>query len=389
MPIVFVHGVNNRKDKTFRDNEEGRSGFLRRIVGPSLGLGPGEIKMFNPYWGDEGAKFSWGMAVLPTLKEGHESFGGSLDGFTQADIHTMELLPDAGQTTDIVDLARKNLVVAVDLAYGSALARIKNQELAEGLAESFQRAMSYAETNPNPEWLTQAQPKNFVDLLNNAIEPREWESAGAGEIFQALKEGASRLIHLLPGAGTEVAYAFTRKKLNETVTRFAGDAFVYLAKRGTKDDPGPIVKIVMDALRKAQQEMSTSGKDKKLIVLVHSFGGEIVYDILTHFDPSIQVDCLVSIGSQIGLFEEMKLYLASDQGIGLGRIIPKVPKPPNIGKWLNVFDTNDIFSYQASAVFDGVEDFAYDTGYGALGAHGGYFLRPSFYVRLAKRLAHL
>lgn len=124
-------------------------------------------------------------------------------------------------------------------------------------------------------------------------------------------------------------------------------------------------------------------------MLVHSFGGEIVYDILTHFDPSIQVDCLVSIGSQIGLFEEMKLYLASDQGIGLGRIIPKVPKPPNIGKWLNVFDTNDIFSYQASAVFDGVEDFAYDTGYGALGAHGGYFLRPSFYVRLAKRLAHL
>jgi hypothetical protein len=37
MPIVFVHGVNNRDGEAYRENEAGRNGFLREVVAPALG----------------------------------------------------------------------------------------------------------------------------------------------------------------------------------------------------------------------------------------------------------------------------------------------------------------------------------------------------------------
>jgi hypothetical protein len=45
-----------------------------------------------------------------------------------------------------------------------------------------------------------------------------------------------------------------------------------------------------------------------------------------------------------------------------------------------------VLSYRVAPIFEHALDFSYDTGYSALQAHGGYFLRPSFYTRLAARL---
>lgn len=53
---------------------------------------------------------------------------------------------------------------------------------------------------------------------------------------------------------------------------------------------------------------------------------------------------------------------------------------------MQVTTTNDVLSYQLKPVVDAVTDFSYDTGYSTLGAHGGYFERPSFYRRMAARL---
>jgi pimeloyl-ACP methyl ester carboxylesterase len=156
--------------------------------------------------------------------------------------------------------------------------------------------------------------------LNYVAEASQEESFGAGGILDSLKEGLSRLVNAAPDATTALAGSLLRKKLNTTVTRFAGDAFVYLARRGTKDAPGAIVKTVLDALRNAQA--ARTADDDKLVVIAHSFGGEIMYDILTHFDPTIQLDGLITVGSQVGLFEEMKLYLASR---------PNLPPDPPAG----------------------------------------------------------
>ena len=122
-------------------------------------------------------------------------------------------------------------------------------------------------------------------------------------------------------------------------------------------------------------------------MIAHSFGGEIVYDILTYFDPTLTVDCLISVGSQVGLFEEMKLYVVSQANLPPNPPLGRLKRPDSIKRWLNVLDTNDILSYLIEPIFDGVNDFHYDTGYSSLSAHGGYFMRPSFYKRLALRLS--
>ena len=38
MPIVFVHGVNNRDGEAYRENEQARDAFLKEIVAPTLGV---------------------------------------------------------------------------------------------------------------------------------------------------------------------------------------------------------------------------------------------------------------------------------------------------------------------------------------------------------------
>ena len=383
MPIVFVHGVNNRAGDEYRDNEIGRNSFISEIVGPALGLSPESLRISSPYWGGNGAKFRWNMAVLPDASESIEKFGA--EGDAEAFGRTVELLTEAGVKGSVVQNARTDFAGTVDLLFGSALAAVGSEENGRELAQAYRIARKYAEKNPTPEWLNEVTDDNFADVLNQRAKAPGEESMGAGGILDQLKEGLSRIVSAIPSVGSSVAVGLARKKLNATVTKFAGDAFVYLARRGAAEAPGKIVEIVLSELH-AASAAKTDGDDK-LIVIAHSFGGEIVYDILTKFDPGLSIDVLITVGSQVGLFEEMKLYLASDDMYPDDAGHAKVPMPSNLKRWLNVFDPNDVLSFLAEPIFAGVQDFKYDTGFSTLQAHGGYFLRPSFYSRLAARLS--
>lgn len=383
MPIVFVHGVNNRDGQAYRENEHARNAFLREIVAPALGLAPESLSLFSPYWGRFGAEFAWNMAVLPEPDEAFESFGTDADA--QARGRVAGLLAEAPEKGDLLTRARSDFAAAVDLLYAAAMAGAASEDAARDLARSYTRAAEYARQTPQPSWVATATEGNFADQLNHAADASGVETFGAGGILDALKEGLSRLVNALPDAASSLALGLLRHKLNATVARFAGDAFVYLAQRGTKEAPGAIVRCVLDALQAAHS--TRVGGDDKLVVIAHSFGGEIMYDILSSFAPTLPVDCLVTVGSQVGLFEEMKLYLASRPDLPPDPPQGRVVRPAALGRWLNVFDTNDVLGYQLEPIVSGVSDFRYDTGYSTLSAHGGYFMRPSFYRRLAARLA--
>jgi hypothetical protein len=385
MPIVFVHGVNNRNGKAYNENESSRSGFLREIVGPALGLSPDNLQLFSPYWGGEGAKFAWDMKVLPDQNAKFETFGaGSVDE-AFGSVVTVVAESNLDGSLSLVENARKDFVGVVDAVYAAAMAGAMSEEQSRDLARSFMLASEYAAKNPSPAWLSTAKDSNFIDQLEYEAQVTAEESFGAGGILDSLKEGASRLLNALPDAGSSLAGRLVRKQLNTAITTFAGDAFTYLARRGTKNDPGKIVEIIRDTLQLAVESKNTD--DDKLIVIAHSFGGEIVYDILSHFAPELEVDCLVTVGSQVGLFEEMKLYVESKSDVPPNPPNEKLPRPLKLKRWLNIFDLNDVLSFRIEPVFADSSDFAYDTGYGALSAHGGYFLRPSFYKRLAARLS--
>jgi hypothetical protein len=125
-------------------------------------------------------------------------------------------------------------------------------------------------------------------------------------------------------------------------------------------------------------------------------GGNIVYDILTHYRPGIAVDLLVTAGSQIGLFKELSLYQEdapmnggpSTGGPGAtGNTPPRVAKPTAVDTWLNIFDPMDVLGFAAEGVFTGVQDYAFSNQANPLTAHNLYYFRPAFHHRLRARMA--
>jgi hypothetical protein len=103
-------------------------------------------------------------------------------------------------------------------------------------------------------------------------------------------------------------------------------------------------------------------------------GGNIVYDLLTSTKGDQNVDVLVTVGSQVAVMEEMKLFTCSDPNVP-NAVTKKVARPTNVKRWINVFDSRDILDFAAARVFDGVEDCHFATGHAW--AHGGYFVRTS------------
>jgi hypothetical protein len=114
-------------------------------------------------------------------------------------------------------------------------------------------------------------------------------------------------------------------------------------------------------------------------------GGGIVYDVLSYYRPDIRVQTLVTVGSQVGLFEELCLLQAGKQA-GCPDGPTRVAKLDNVEEWINVFDRNDLLGFATERIFEGVKDFGYSTGRGLFAAHSSYFTMPSFYRRLAERV---
>ena len=156
--------------------------------------------------------------------------------------------------------------------------------------------------------------------------------------------------------------------------------FVYLKDREIEGG-GKILNTVKESLIKAQRAKSQD--DDKLVVIAHSMGGNIVYDILSHFEPGIEVDVFVTVGSQVGMFEELKLFKSSDDQIGAPG---KVPLPQNIKKWINVFDVNDLLAYSTDRIFDCSEEFKFSSKTPAWSAHTTYLASPEFHQRLQHRI---
>lgn len=283
MPIVFVHGVNNEDGEEYGKSEAARNGFLQGSHCPALGLSADDVYLTSPYWGTCGAQFAWGMAVLPDQGGDFEVWwgygSGSLWKSGNGAPSPASALADGGT---ICRERQEDFAGVVDILYASALAGAKTESQSRDIARSYLIASAYAE-EPHPEWLANALETNFVDQLGYHADASKEESFGKGDT-RFTKRGPFPASECSTGHCKFSTTRLARRQLNTTVTRFAGDAFTYLARRGTRR-PGEIVKIVLDALRDAASKKSP--KDNRLIVIGHSFGGEMI-DILTHFDTALK-----------------------------------------------------------------------------------------------------
>lgn len=392
MPLVFVHGVSVRTGRDYDEFEAARSALFKSTTLTDLVPQPGPDTVLNPYWGGHGADFAFGLASIP--KKSTE-FLGAGDELPATMLGQSSLAEADDPDRVLIDIAQSSLEEAVDVLWASTSELMRGSDL-DDLADFGRQASVYARAVGNPQWLSEVRNnEEFVDRLQREIEGWQpataqleaaeaptWESLGFGNnILNGLLDGAARVRDAAARFASRKLLDAVRGSLHLTAGIFIGDVLVYLKGRGDRNAPGPIVDIVLEDLRRAAAARSPTDP---LIAVGHSFGGIILYDILSHLAPDIEVDALVTVGSQVGLFEELKVLSASSADHGAETT--KVPSPPGVKAWINIFDRTDVLAYAASGVFEGVSDYEYVTGKGLLSSHTAYFVRPGFHQRLRARL---
>jgi hypothetical protein len=372
--MVFVHGVNTRKitgDPTYDRYLEA----LKRRFG-EVSFKGASYSLRAPYWGEFGAPSLY--TCIPTI-DGHY---GALS------------LADAADPTALLDAARAGLGPVVAALSAAALEEANATGDVKALDDAEQLwlgAALYAEQRPNPPWLnTMADDEEFLDRLlseASAMQPRAAGlDLGLGDsvrgIAAKLKGGFSNLVNA-PIAKVG------RERLSPHVALFIGDVFRYLKEGDARTKIRTVVLADLAAAAQAQKD------GEPLVLAGHSMGAVILYDLLS--DPvaiaelqgklgcKFAVDLFLSVGSQVALFEEIKVY--SQSGTARAPGAPKVPRPTPCARWWNVFDKMDLLSFLCEPVFEGVEDFQMDTIASVIDAHSAYFDSMPFYVRLGKRLS--
>lgn len=383
MPIVFVHGVGTRRDDSYARAVKARTALIRSFLLPPLSLDVDTVRFWNPYWGDDAAHFAWRHASLP---------GGAEEKFGPADTVPALILgevwdgevPPADKV--VLEVARRSMIDAIDLLWTAAPERADEVET-NALADLAVRATTFAQQEPEPSWLgSVSDDRQFVNRLSQELAAGEpvaaEESFGPNRAFLRLREGLGRIGGAAGRMAGSAAVGTLRPSLNRTASMFLGDVLVYISQRGDLGANAPIAKTVADALEEAMH--ARSDEDPNLVVITHSMGGNIVYDLLSSLRKDLSCDVLLTVGSQIGVLAELGLFESVIPPANA--FMDRVPRLPNVGRWINVFDSNDILGFAAEKIFDGVDDYRYSTGKGVLAAHSTYFIRPSFYHRLAARL---
>ncbi len=383
MPVVFVHGVATRKNPRTARRLVKRWQLIEDILGPVLVTGGVPLGRYEAFWGDEASKLHWHGASLPPA--GGERFGGTASD--EDDLVLAETLSGGpiDRTVNIgqplIDAAAGGLSRAVDLLW-----TYTDIAAAPELADFIVRASAYAEKDPQPAWLdTCKTDEELLNELLNQVEPPDAEAEerfGGRALVRQLREAAAR-VGAAPGRLISRPAMLLRPVVHRPSAIFLGDVFEYLKQRGRAGADGAIATVVGDTIAEAMAARRRG--DDKLVVIAHSMGGNIVYDLLSDLRAAdLECDVLVTVGSQVGLFAELDMFAAvrppDDPATG------RVPALSNAGRWINVYDLQDGLSFAAQGVFAGVEDFAYSTGAGLLGSHSTYFERPSFFQRLVARI---
>jgi hypothetical protein len=405
MPIVYVHGVANRLDD--EDQLPGWdevSAYLRRYIAPEISDLPEGVSIKRAYWGDYGAIFRWSGASRPRSKLLGQGAGGGAADQGVADLGGLTQLPAVPPTSSSASALTSGRNAGQQGASTFRLRNLSSDELSNFLSASIEKVESRSsaqaakiaadEVAHDPSVLEQLQRAPDLDTelailqaaliaLHAVAKPLAGQGAGSSwkGIIDRAREVAVRVNSVSAYAVSRLAME-ARGPINDAVTTFIGDVFAYLSQKDS--NPGPIRQVVLDTLQAARDE--TADKGEPMIVLSHSMGGQIVFDVATNYlGPNLRIDLWAAAASQVGLFEEMKLLLASDPAIR--GPVGRAAFPPNVGWWWNVWDSNDVLSFTAEGIFDRqVNDEEWDSGASLAAAHGAYLKRPSFYRKLAEKI---
>jgi len=433
MPILYVHGVNTRTRQPF---ETSIREYLRRYVAPVISDQPESVWIDQAYWGDVAVEFAFGGISRPRSRLLGQGAGESV-GVPPIDrLCAAHLLVDAPidwptETTSSSGgglLSRTRAVDTASTKRSFDLAQLPANALSDVFATVIE---DFVEDAGERTWLTQiadevandelfrvqlsgTDPSNQATACIEAIQRRNSagqkgtllsQGVGIGGWFTKAGDRLSECLRRMASSPTyaaSIALGELRRPLNDLVSVFIGDVFQYLNERVDKlpsshpqdgtiaRKPGRIPSRLLDKLLEATANQKDR-HDEPLVVVSHSMGGQLVYDAVTSFMPQdtrfakVRIDFWCATASQVGFFEEAKLFLASRAEHKSGNPVPFPPS--HLGCWWNVWDSNDVLSFTTREIFEGVDDESYSSGMSLVSAHGGYLARPSFYRRFAMKLA--
>lgn len=128
---------------------------------------------------------------------------------------------------------------------------------------------------------------------------------------------------------------------------------------GCSDVRDVVLGVVEDALAGVEA-------DEPLVILAHSLGSVVAYDLLTRMDPGREVSLVVTTGSPLGLPVVQK-HLLGHGGASPAPVPAAVPA--SAASWRNAYDVRDVVAilnplgpYLAQAVEGQIQDLRVDTG---------------------------
>jgi hypothetical protein len=375
MPLVFVHGVATRKTPTYQTYVGQRDTLFKRLV-----IGEDDV-VFDPDWGSGGVSFFHGGWVPKPGKNEAFALGKMLW---------------SGEASVASALASHDVSQGIDLAFAALLEQRaqESQSLSSEDVAIFEAAVRYLRAGgdkmafgPNE---TDAQ---FAQTLKEELSPQlpagVVEAMSLNDVFSAIGSAVKRVVDPIRNVASDAVLRVIREPLSDQVALFLGDIFVYLRYREVDGGDATFNRIFAPIIADLARAVTARKDGQKLVVVGHSLGAVILYDLLTNARAlqavndaaggrDMLIDALITVGAQPGLFADMGLYgnTTSD----------KLPRPSCVADWMNVFDYTDVLSFQCEPFFSGVKDYAFDNVSGALKAHSAYFQRPSFYERLQARL---
>ena len=301
MPVVFVHGVATRRGPRYDESLIARDELLRRYLADHLGADVARVA--NAYWGGDAAQFRWNHASLPA--DGVEGFGPATP---TEDVLVAEHVEGDLDSDDrvVVAAAAVSAENAFDLLWASSIIEADEETIRGlvGLAVRASRVLPTLDSGLITATDDEGALEQFDRILRAevATEPGV-ESFGVDQVFDRLREGLIRVRGAAGRLAGRGATKLLRGKVHRSGALFLGDVLTYVNERGPADNPGPIATAVITEIETAVAEEPGA----PLVVVAHSMGGNIVYDVLSYFRPDLACDVLVTVGSQVGLFEELCL----------------------------------------------------------------------------------
>ena len=126
----------------------------------------------------------------------------------------------------------------------------------------------------------------FAQSLKDELSPQlpitNVRAMGLSDVFSAIGEAVKRVTDPIRNVTSDAVLRLVREPLSNQVALFLGDIFVYLRYRELDGAYGTYNRIFAPIIADLARAVTACKTDQKLVVVGHSLGAVIIYDLLTN-----------------------------------------------------------------------------------------------------------